>query len=69
VRPADPSEKHLVPIVLEYEEAADSWSQNKKESLPVFIPLSKKHIARKMRAITMYETQLRSFPNLRSPGH
>lgn len=66
-RPAPSTNKHLVRVVLSYEEAADSWSQEPSQAINFFVPLIGGEIAAKMKALQIYKSQLREAVNLRSP--
>ena len=66
VRPSNREAKYFVPIVLSYEEAADLWSLENKNSPNVFVSLTQEEINKKLKALGLYISQNRPFPNLRS---
>lgn len=66
VRPSNRGAKHFVPTVLSYEEAVDFWSVKNKNMPNVFMSISKKEINKKLKALKLYRSQNRPFPNLRS---
>lgn len=67
VRPAPQDSKHLVSMVLTYEEAADIWTMEKSAVINFFVPLLSADIEAKMKTLKLYQSQLRESLNLRSP--
>jgi LmbE family N-acetylglucosaminyl deacetylase len=66
LRPAEKDVKHFVPIVLQYEEVVDSWNSGKQIIPNFFVSLNEKEIENKSKALRLYRSQLRGFPNPRS---
>lgn len=66
LRPSDRKLKHQASIVLEYEEPVDIWSLEKKQPPNFIVPLAEKEIDNKTKAMSLYESQDREFPNARS---
>lgn len=66
LRPAPNHYKHFVPTILSYEEAADVWTTQKTPAFNFFVPLTKSELKTKLKALALYTSQLRLFPNLRS---
>ncbi|OGH37706.1 MAG: hypothetical protein A3B44_00360 [Candidatus Levybacteria bacterium RIFCSPLOWO2_01_FULL_38_21] len=67
LRPSEKDVKHFVSIVLGYEELVDFWNSGEQLIPNFFIPLNEKEIENKSKAIRLYRSQLRNFPNPRSP--
>ena len=65
-RPAPKQAKHFVETVLFYEEPADGWSPMKSPDPNFFVELSKSNLAAKEHAISLYKSQARSAPSVRS---
>lgn len=65
-RPASPLDKHFISTVLSYEEPADSWNISTPSIVSFFITLTKKELEKKIKAMELYGSQNRPFPNLRS---
>lgn len=66
LRPASRSNKHLVKIVLSYEQPADGWTLDANSEHNFFVKLSKKHLEAKVRAMRLYASQVRNGYNPRS---
>ena len=66
LRPAEREAKHFVSTVLSYEEPADAWSIDQQTAPSVFVPITEEEVANKLKAVRLYRSQLRTFPNLRS---
>lgn len=58
--------KHFVPNVLSYEQCADEWSLCQRSHPNFFVPLTLKQINAKLKALKLYKSQVRPFPNPRS---
>lgn len=58
--------KHFVPHVLSYEQPSDEWTLYGKYHPNFFVPLTLKQINAKLKALKLYKSQMRPFPNLRS---
>lgn len=58
--------KHFVANVLSYEQCADEWTLYKKPHPNFFVPLTLKQINAKIKALKLYKSQVRPFPNPRS---
>lgn len=65
-RPAEGKLKFQPRMVLSYEIPADQWSLGKLSPLNFFVRLKLNHLKRKLAAIRLYKSQLRSHPNPRS---
>jgi len=65
-RPTPTGSKHLAGMILEYEEPIDQWSLNKSSGINFFVPLTKREVDIKMKALRLYKSQDRPAPNLRS---
>lgn len=65
-RPAPKGAKHFVETVLSYEEPADGWSPMKIQDPNFFVALSENNIAAKENAISLYKSQDRPAPSVRS---
>ena len=65
-RPAAPFDKHFIPTVLSYEEPADLWNISAPNSLSIFVTFTRKELDIKIKAMKLYTSQNRPFPNLRS---
>src|SRR3990167_2835745 len=65
-RPQPKGAKHFVETVLSYEEPADGWTAMKIQDPNFFIELSKNDLAAKTAALSLYESQARSAPSVRS---
>lgn len=59
-------EKHFVPTVLIYEEAADQWSLSEVPNPNFLVQLSKVEFDIKIQALKLYKSQWRDFPSSRS---
>lgn len=66
VRPSGSKHKHMVDTVLAYEEAADTWKIQQNTDVNFFIQITKKEIETKLKALSLYKSQMRNAPNLRS---
>lgn len=66
MRPASTRHKHFIPIVLAYEEAADTWNMKNREETNFFLSLNRNQLNEKLKALGLYKSQLRSTPNLRA---
>jgi LmbE family N-acetylglucosaminyl deacetylase len=66
LRPAETTTKHFVPTVMAYEMPLDSWSLHHQIVPNIFVPLTKKEVAAKKRAMELYASQMRPWPNPRS---
>lgn len=65
VRPIPQKVRHLVPIVLEYEEPY-SWTVEAVFKPNFFIPLNQKELDKKIELLKLHATQLRDSPHSRS---
>ncbi|MDO8658250.1 MAG: PIG-L family deacetylase [Candidatus Levybacteria bacterium] len=66
LRTASKGDKHFVSNVLSYEQPADEWTLQSKNQPNFFVPLTNPQINAKIKALKLYKSQLRSFPNPRS---
>ena len=65
LRPAN-GPKHLVSTVLTYEELGDGWTLQKQPEVNFFVPLNRQELATKLSAMSLYRSQVRPAPHLRS---
>jgi len=66
LRPSATSDKHVVQMVLSYEEPADVWRLQNQPEPNLLVPLTKNEFNSKIAALKLYKSQLRPFPNPRS---
>jgi len=66
LRPAESTTKHFVPTVLAFEVPADDWSLHHQQVPNYFVRLTQREIETKRKALTLYTSQVRPFPNPRS---
>lgn len=66
LRPTSGKNKHLVDMVLSYEEAADKWTLHNQPEPNLFIKLTKAELDAKIKALSLYISQLRFTPSLRA---
>ena len=65
-RPQPKGAKHFVETVISYEEPADGWTPMKNPDPNFFVELSEDNLAAKENAISLYKSQTRSAPSVRS---
>lgn len=66
LRPAESETKHFVKTAIAYEVPADGWSMHHQIVPNVFMRLTREEIQTKTRAMELYVSQMRPFPNPRS---
>jgi len=66
LRPGDPTFKHAISTVLSYESPADAWTLEHRNEVNCFVPLTKEEMTNKLKALSLYKSQMRKPPNPRS---
>lgn len=66
LRPAENKQKHFVKLAIAYEVPADGWSMNHQIVPNTYLPLTKREITIKKKAMSLYKSQMRPPPNPRS---
>ncbi len=66
-RPANKKDKFQPNVFLTYESPADKWSMETNGNPNYFVELSSDHLAKKIKSLRLYKSQLRNQANLRSP--
>lgn len=66
LRTASNGDKHFVSNVLSYEQPADEWTLQNNNQPNFFVSLTSQQINAKLKALKLYKSQLRPFPNPRS---
>lgn len=59
--------RHFTPLALMYEMPAERWQLQSAPEVNFFVPLTKKELAGKTEGMKLYESQMRPFPNPRTP--
>jgi LmbE family N-acetylglucosaminyl deacetylase len=66
LRPSDGRFRHQPSVVLVYEELSDQWTGVATRPPDVFVCLDERHVAKKLSAMKLYESQYRDHPHSRS---